>query len=269
MPSPQSQKVAFRSDNRSRWVVSSQHQPDKGPQSVDAPNSTFRLLIVDLDSFSGDLLVGALARDRDCEAAVVSSCDLLTRMADEQVDVVVIGADLNQETKSGFELAQTVRRVYPSIPVVILLNQSTHDSVVHAFRSGARGVFSRQQPAADFLDCVDHVRKGCIWAGEKETNFLLEAFRSIFSPDKSLVSETSPLSVRELQVVQCAAKGKTNKAIASELGLSEHTVKNYLFRAFEKLGVSNRVELLFYLTQTGHAFGLNHARELEPDLSAN
>jgi DNA-binding NarL/FixJ family response regulator len=61
--------------------------------------------------------------------------------------------------------------------------------------------------------------------------------------------------------VQCAATGQTNKAIASELGLSEHTVKNYLFRAFEKLGVSSRVELLFYLTVRGHSFG---PRKVEP-----
>jgi two-component system nitrate/nitrite response regulator NarL len=56
-------------------------------------------------------------------------------------------------------------------------------------------------------------------------------------------------------VVQCAATGKTNKVIAAELGLSEHTVKNYLFRSFEKIGVSNRVELLFYLTLRGHSLG--------------
>ena len=55
------------------------------------------------------------------------------------------------------------------------------------------------------------------------------------------------LDVYKRQVVHCAARGKTNKAIASELCLSEHTVKNYLFKAFEKLGVSSRVELLFYL----------------------
>ena len=52
-----------------------------------------------------------------------------------------------------------------------------------------------------------------------------------------------------------AARGKTNKAIAGELYLSEHTVKNYMFRAFEKLHVSNRVELLFYLATRGHPFG--------------
>ncbi len=65
-------------------------------------------------------------------------------------------------------------------------------------------------------------------------------------------NKSLPLTMRELQVARCAAKGKTNKAIASELGLSEHTVKNYLFRAFEKLGVSNRVELLLYLMVRGY-----------------
>ena len=66
--------------------------------------------------------------------------------------------------------------------------------------------------------------------------------------------------------MQHAAKGKTNRAIANDLGLSEHTVKNYLFRAFEKLGVSNRVELLFYLTIRGHSFGPASSDEPEMDL---
>jgi DNA-binding NarL/FixJ family response regulator len=79
--------------------------------------------------------------------------------------------------------------------------------------------------------------------------------------------KTASLSLRELQVVKGAARGKTNKVIASDLGLSEHTVKNYLFRAFEKLGVSNRVELLFYLTLRGH--GAVRADDPEPGLRAD
>jgi two-component system nitrate/nitrite response regulator NarL len=67
--------------------------------------------------------------------------------------------------------------------------------------------------------------------------------------------------------VQCAAKGKTNRAIANELGLSEHTVKNYLFRAFEKLGVSSRVELLFYLTVRGHRFSPTKSDSMDVKLS--
>src|SRR5204862_4532754 len=61
----------------------------------------------------------------------------------------------------------------------------------------------------------------------------------------------SVLSKRELQVVKHAAEGHTNKEIADEMRLSEHTVKNYLFRACDKIGVSSRGELLFYLLQQG------------------
>ena len=167
----------------------------------------------------------------------------------------MIGAELDFKSRNGFDLAQSVTKAYPNVLVVMLLNQSTHGSVVNAFRSGARGVFSRQQPMADFLDCVDHVSRGFIWAGARETTLLLDAFKCIPSPDVALANESSPLTERELQVVQCAAKGMTNKIIAAELGLSEHTVKNYLFRSFEKIGVSNRIELLFYLTLKGHSLG--------------
>ncbi len=201
---------------------------------------------------SSDLLASTLTRERGCQASAAGSAELLERMADGKAQLVVIGADLNHETMTGFDLSRAVRRTYPATPIVILLNQSTHDSVINAFRSGASGVFSRQQPVADFLECIDHVRKGCIWAGKRETALLLGALSSIPCPNMSMDTDSSPLTIRELQVVKCAARGKTNKVIACDLGLSEHTVKNYLFRAFEKLGVSNRVELLFYLTQRGH-----------------
>jgi two-component system, NarL family, nitrate/nitrite response regulator NarL len=256
---PQTQKASFRSRDGSHWVISKPPSRESGSKGRDDSEFAFRVLIVDRDSMSGDLLATALTRDRDCQAFAIGSVDLMGRIADGKAQLVVIGADLNQDTRNGFELARTVRRTHPAMPIVILLNQSTHDSVINAFRSGASGVFSRQQPLADFLECVDHVRKGCLWAGKDETTLLLSALSSLPSPNMSMESDTSPLTIRELQVVKCAARGKTNKVIASELGLSEHTVKNYLFRAFDKLGVSNRVELLFYLTQRGHTVDAGRA----------
>ena len=234
---------------------------ESGLKGCDDPETTFQVLIVDRDSMSGDLLATAVTRDRDCQAVAVRSADLLERMADGKAQLVVIANDLNQDTTTGIDLARTALRLHPTVPIVILLNQSTHELVINAFRSGACGVFSRQQPVAEFLDCIDHVRKGCIWAGKHETRLLLSALGSIPSSNMHVVSDSSSLSMRELQVVKCAARGKTNKVIACELGLSEHTVKNYLFRASEKLGASNRVELLFYLTQQGHTFDGSRAAD--------
>ncbi|HEV2274327.1 MAG TPA: response regulator transcription factor, partial [Acidobacteriaceae bacterium] len=155
----------------------------------------------------------------------------------------------------GLDLAGAVHRENPEILIVLLLNEVNRESVINAFRSGARGVFCRREPLTEFLECVDHVGRGGIWTGKTETSYLLEAFKTIPSPSISNYDTSAPLTRRELQAVKCAARGLTNKAIAGELALSEHTVKNYLFRAFEKLGVSSRVELLFYLTMKGHALG--------------
>jgi two-component system nitrate/nitrite response regulator NarL len=219
----------------------------------------FRVVIVDRDSMSGDLLAQALVRDKPCEAISIPPSELLGVLATQPIDLVVIAVEVNLKSGGGLDLTHAVSRAYPKICIVILLGESAHESVINAFRCGARGVFSRQRPMAEFLECVDHVRKGFIWAGKEETSFLLEALRSLAAPNVLTTDDSSSLTTRELQVVQCAAKGKTNKVIASDLGLSEHTVKNYLFRAFEKLGVSSRVELLFYLTLRGHTFGPTRA----------
>jgi DNA-binding NarL/FixJ family response regulator len=238
-----------------------------GTSNQDAARG-IRVLIVDRDSMASDLLATTLARDRNCRASAVLPADLLRGLEADHADLVVIGAELSERSGNGFDLAQAVSRAHPGVLMVVILNQPSHQSVVNAFRSGARGVFSRQQPVAEFLDCVERVRKGHIWAGRLETTLLLDAIKCIPSPDIAMASESSPLTERELDVVRCAATGKTNKVIAAELGLSEHTVKNYLFRAFEKLGVSNRVELLFYLTLRGHTFGPVQADDRETDLKA-
>jgi DNA-binding NarL/FixJ family response regulator len=115
-------------------------------------------------------------------------------------------------------------------------------------------VFDRQMSISQFLDCVEHVRNGSIWAGADETVFLLEAMKESRAINAFTDELVLALTARQLQVVRSVATGKTNKAIASELNLSEHTVKNYLFQAFGKLGVSSRVELLFYLTMRGYTF---------------
>jgi two-component system nitrate/nitrite response regulator NarL len=214
----------------------------------------FRIGIVDRDLMSSDLLVNMLMRERALEAVSLSASELLAVPRRENFDLIVISSELESGTASGFDLASTVRHEFPSAHVVMLLNQTTQEAMVNVFRTGAIGVFSRNQPMHEFFDCVEHVRKGFIWAGRQETLFLLSALKSIPSSTLTPWGASASLSTRELQVVRNAAEGKTNKSIASNLGLSEHTVKNYLFRAFEKLGVTNRNELLFYLTVRGHSF---------------
>lgn len=216
---------------------------------------SFSVAIVGRDSMSSDLLVNALVHNLRYDAIAIRSSNLLQVLGARSVDLVIISANLDANIGGGFDLANAVSCAHPKLPIVILIDRPTREAVTNAFRSGARGVLDRQGSMSDLTDCVEHVKKGFIWAGREEANFLLEAFKNIPAPIDPTEGSLSTLTTRELQVVRHAATGKTNKTIASDLGLSEHTVKNYLFRAFEKLGLSSRVELLFYLTMRGHSFG--------------
>lgn len=224
--------------------------------------SELRVLIAAQTFMSGELLARAVAGEAGYLAAAVGYPDALGALAKDPAEVMVIAADLRYETQDGYDLAREVSAAYPDVRIVMVMDRTTQAAVISAFRSGALGVISREQPLVEFYDCISHAAKRRLWIGAKETGYLLDLLRSIpaVSPASSL---SDCLTMRELQVVRLAATGKTNKEIAGELGLSEHTVKNYLFRAFEKLGVSSRVELLFSLTLGGQAQSIASIEALE------
>ena len=123
---------------------------------------------------------------------------------------------------------------------------------LQAFRAGARGIFSRHDSVETLSKCIRSVYQGQIWANSEQMSFAVEALAT--SPVVRAVDANglSLLSKREMDVVRSLAEGLTNREIAERLGLSQHTIKNYLFRVYDKLGVSSRLELLFMtLTQAG------------------
>jgi len=88
---------------------------------------------------------------------------------------------------------------------------------------------------------VEVISQGQIWVNTEELGYILDALAKSFKVDPIVESR---LTAREAAAVRLAVEGLSNREIAVQLGLTEHTVKNYLFRVFDKLGISNRVELV-------------------------
>src|SRR5208337_3999379 len=136
---------------------------------------------------------------------------------------------------------------FPGVKTVILLNEPERNLVVDAFRAGARGVFFMTSSSFKSLcRCVEQVYAGQIWASSAELSEVMEAFE-LLAPMRVVDADGMRLlTKREEEVVSLLAEGMQNREIAKELELSEHTIKNYLFHIFDKLGVSSRVELILY-----------------------
>ena len=193
-----------------------------------------------------DLLASAVERNPDFRIirSIASDSRLMQIASESRPDVAVISAGLGNESSKGCEMARNLRDASPSTNTILLMDHPHREVVVDAFRAGARGVFCRARSIEDLCKCIDRVARGQIWAGSDEIKYVLEALVQSTPPKLELLG-TTLLSQREQEVVHCVAEGLSNREIAVRLKLSQHTIKNYLFRIFDKLGVSNRAELIF------------------------
>lgn len=213
--------------------------------------SPIRVLVAD-DTFVHTQLLGeALRREQQFEVAISSSShDVVQAFNKHSIDVAVISVNLDDQTLHGCSLLRQLRSVDPGIRSVMLLDSSKQEIVLQAFRAGARGLFSRHESIETLGKCIRSVHEGQIWANSQQMSYAVEALAALPELKTLDGNGLSLLSKRELEVVRCLAEGLTNREIADRLGLSQHTVKNYLFRVFEKTGVSNRLELLFMTLNT-------------------
>ena|SRR5579872_796720 len=208
---------------------------------------SIRVLAADSTRMNSQLLANALIRDKRfllLEGEPTASAILAAANA-QKPDVVLLSPRLEENPSLGFQVARQLLAAHPQTRVVMLLDAPERSAVVEAFRTGARGVFCRTESLKSLSKCIRCVHDGQVWANSNELRFLLDALSQAMSTRMVGAAGVS-LSKREQDVVNCVAEGLSNREIASRLTLTEHTVKNYLFRIFDKLGVSSRVEVVLY-----------------------
>src|SRR5277367_1889696 len=202
--------------------------------SLPTDSPPIRVLVADKTRMNTQLLAHSLARDNRFRVIEAESAgdSILAVMSSEKPDVALLTPILEDNPALGFRVARQLRALHPETRIIMLLDASERASVVEAFRAGARGVFCRTESLQTLAKCIDCAHSGQVWANSQELEYLLEAVSdamSVRSPDDSSLSA---LSKRERDVVLCVADGLSNREIARRLHLTEHTVKNYLFRVF-------------------------------------
>ena len=211
------------------------------------PQRPIQVLVGDNSRIHTNLLAEALRRDHRLLilGAASSSQEFFQSAALQTPDVVIISAHFDDDPFGGMAILREFHEAHPTIPAVVLLDSPRREVVLDAFRAGARGIFNKDESLRMLRKCVRVVHDGQVWAISSEITFALEALSSMPTSRCTNVGGLNLLSPRELQIVNYLAEGSTNREIAERLRLSRHTVKNYLLKIFDKLGVSNRVELVF------------------------
>ena len=136
-------------------------------------------------------------------------------------------------------------RIAPDVRLIVQAVSSDENHTVELYRRGVRGIISRSISPDLLVRCVRRIAAGETWIDNQSVNWVIEAYRA--QAAALVTPRTQPrLSPKELAIITCITQGKRNKEIAFQLGTTEQVIKNYLRKIYDKLGVSDRLELALY-----------------------
>ena len=138
-----------------------------------------------------------------------------------------------------------ILRLAPDVKIIVQASSNDEAHTVELYRRGVRGIISRAISPDLLVKCVRKIAGGETWIDNQSINLVIEAYRSQAA---ALVSPRSQprLSPKEMAIITCITQGKRNKEIAYQLGTTEQVIKNYLRKIYDKLGVSDRLELALF-----------------------
>jgi DNA-binding NarL/FixJ family response regulator len=212
------------------------------------------VLVADSNRMQAQLLTSALRRHAEFRVThcALDSNSILQAVNSRPPSVALLSLNATADAQQTVAILHHFHRSHPQVPKVLLVESADRELVVSAFRSGVRGIFSLAESNLRLLcKCISRVAAGQIWANTEQLRYILDLVSEVPSLRVLNAQGSNLLTPREEQVVALVAEGLANRQIAIELNLSEHTIKKYLFRIFEKLGVSTRVELVLYAVNNG------------------
>lgn len=178
----------------------------------------------------------------------------------QQTDILtpdVVLCDINLPGMNGLEVTRILKRRYPSMGVVILTLHEDDEQLFHAIRSGASAYAIKDIGASELMTLVRRVGRGEYLINENVLSRpfvaakVLNQFRELATLDEMHDAVFSPLTPREVEILDCVARGNSNKEIARLLSISDQTVKNHITSILRKLAVNDRTQAVIFALRHG------------------
>jgi DNA-binding NarL/FixJ family response regulator len=221
----------------SRTIDLKAEMPAPAPEPV-------RVIIADTQSIYrvGIRKIFALEDDMRVVAQAESLGQTIAAADKFQADVILFEAGI---TPNPPEAISEILKRSPKSKIVVVMVEADEDDTVDLLRRGVRGIVSRSISPDLLVKCVRKVAAGETWLDNQGVNWVIEAYRSQAAQLTSKPPK-SRLSDKELLIISCVSQGMRNKEIAHEINTTEQVIKNYLRKIYDKLGVSDRLELALY-----------------------
>lgn len=160
-------------------------------------------------------------------------------------DVLLL--DLSMPRVPGLEALADLAKSQSPVRTIVLTAAIERNQIVEALQLGARGIVLKESATQLLLKSIHSVMAGVYWVGRESVSDLVATLRELLVPAvEEARKKTFGLTPRELEVISAIVAGYTNKDIAQKFSISEQTVKHHLTNIFDKLGVSNRLELALF-----------------------
>jgi DNA-binding NarL/FixJ family response regulator len=221
---------------------------------MDHRKKLIRIVIADDHPIVRDGLKKLLALENDLEVVgeAADGREVLERVQDLEPDVLLL--DLRMPNLDGLSALQALQQSNKATKVIVLTASEDKNEFVQAMKLGCSGIVLKQTAPELIVKSIRKVHAGEIWLDSHTTAAVMRQFSSpteIASSGQGKARERSPLSQREREIVALVAQGYKNKEMAEKMFISEQTVKNHLHNIFDKLGVSDRLELALYAIHKG------------------
>lgn len=221
-----------------------QDSPEAEGQDSPVKPGTIRIILADSQAIYrvGIRKIFALEDDLRVVAQADSLENLRAAIERYPTDVVLLEGALLVGTSNAIP---DLLRVAPDVKLIVQAVSNDENHTVELYRRGVRGIISRSISPDLLVRCVRRIAAGETWIDNQSVNWVIEAYRAQAA---ALVNPKSQprLSPKEIAIITCITQGKRNKEIAFQLGTTEQVIKNYLRKIYDKLGVSDRLELALY-----------------------